>query len=465
MYEEEEEYFSEREFNEDLNAFNAMYRKDDFRFMDSDRLEALIDHFIISSNYKKAKWGVEMALSHFPFNTMFLLRKAQILSANGELKEALEILNELEKMDPTNLELVLTKASSFSQLRDSKNAIRYFNLALELADDMEKDEIYLDLAMEYNNVKDYKSAVKILKRAIAENPKNEVAVYEIAFCYDQLGEYKKAIKCFKDYIDENPYSFTAWYNLANAYLKVDNFEKAIWAYDYSIIINDDFPPAYFNLGNAYLSSSKPRKALECFEKCLEVEGEDALILSYMGECYEDLGELNLAMNCYNRSAILNPQLPEAWLGMGIVNDLEGKAEEAIKLVTKAIDLAPDNASFYHVLAGILEKEERMEDALEVYEKGVKLDDTNEDLALDYLKFLAGEAPYLVESIYESNPGFHNMPELDLIRVYAYYQNQEYTNAYLILDNIINTDADLAKKLFLHYPEAKNISGFRDRIEN
>lgn len=464
MFEEEEDYFSESEFNEDLSAFNRMYRNGDFRFMDSDRLEVLIDHFIISSNYNKAKWGVDMALSHFPFNTMFLLRKAQILSANGELKEALEILNNLEKMDPHNLELVLTKASCFSQLRDAKNAIRFFNLALELADDMEKDEIYLDLAMEYNNIRDFKSSVSILKQAIADNPRNEVAVYEIAFCYDQLGEYKKAIKSFKDYIDENPYSFTAWYNLANAYLKVDNFNKAIWAYDYSILINDDFPPAYFNLGNAYLSNDKPRKALECFEKCLEMEGEDGLILSYMGECYEDLGELHLAMNCYNRSAILSPQLPEAWLGMGIVNDLEGRTEEAIKLVTKAIDLAPENSSFLHVLAGILEKDERSEDALEIYEKGVKLDPKNEDLALDYLKFLAEETPFLVESIYDSTPEFQEMKELDLVRIYAYYQNQEYSNAYLILDNLINKDADLAKKLFLHYPEAKNISGFRDRIE-
>ena len=48
-------------------------------------------------------------------------------------------------------------------------------------------------------------------------------------------------------------------------------------------------------------------------------------------------------------------LPDAWLGLGIVEDLDGKTKEAIVLICKALELDPENASIYHVLAGAYEK--------------------------------------------------------------------------------------------------------------
>jgi len=461
--EEEEEEFYQDDFTADIEAFNTMYKNGTFQYMDGDKLEMIIDHFMMSNAYSKARWGIDNALINFPFSTTFKLRKAQILSALGELKEALETLTEIEKLEGLSLELILTKAACFNQLRDSKSAIKYFKLALDFSEPDERDEIYLDLALEYQNVSDHKSAISVLKEAIKQNPKNEVAVYELAFCHDQIGDYQNAIQSFKKYIDENPYSFTAWYNLANAYLKVENYEKAIWAYDYSIIINDDFPPALFNLGNAYLSFGKVQKALECFEKCLEIEGEDGLILSYMGECYEELGELDLALNCYKRSTTVAPHLGDAWLGLGIVKDLQGHTAEAIKLVERAIELTPENASYYHVLAGVYEKIPEFDKAIEAYRVGTEMDPKNEDMLIDYFKLLVEYNPSLVEELWLLSPEFQYSKELDVIRIYAFWLCNNTVDSILLLDKLVLMDIDLAKKLFLHFPEAKNIEDFTHRI--
>ena len=144
-----------------------------------------------------------------------------------------------------------TKASIFSQLKDSKRAINFFEAALSKAESEDKDAIFLDLAMEHENDGNYKAAVEVLKRAMSHNPANEGAIYELAYCYDQLNDNKNAIKSYSDFIEENPYSYTSWYNLGNAYSKAENFEKAVWAYDYCLIINAEFGPAHFNLGNAF----------------------------------------------------------------------------------------------------------------------------------------------------------------------------------------------------------------------
>jgi tetratricopeptide (TPR) repeat protein len=290
-------------------------------------------------------------------------------------------------MESPSMEFLLTKASIFSQIKDSKNAIKFFREALAISEPEDRDEIYLDLAMEYENLNDYRNAVMVLKEAIKSNPHNEGAIYEIAFCYDQLGEYSSAIQCYSDYIDENPYSFTAWYNLGNAYSKVENFDKAIWAYDYCILINEDFGPVYFNLGNAYMSQEKFLLAIEQFHKCMEVDGDDPMALCYIGEAHEQLNELELAAHFYRRSLELAPMLPDAWLGLGIVEDLKGNTKEALVLIHKAAELDPENAGIYHVLAGAYEKLEDLQQAEEFYQLSLALDPSDEECLTNFMELL------------------------------------------------------------------------------
>lgn len=391
MFDDEDDEFFESNLSEDIDRFEAYLKGEPIGFLDSDRLEALIDHYMINSQYTKVKACAEHAISQFPYITLFHLRKAQAMSAIGQLKEALNLLSQIEKWEEPSCEFLLTKASVFSQLRDSKHAIKHFKEALKLSEPEDRDEIYLDLAMEYENCGDYKSAVKVLKEAIAYNSHNEGAIYEIAFCYDQIGEYENAIKCYSDFIDENPYSFTAWYNLGNAYSKLEDYEKAIWAYDYCILINEDFGPVYFNLGSAYLSSEKYTEAIECFEKCMELDGEDPMALSYMGEALEQLNDLTRARKCYEKSIELAPLLPDAWLGLGIISDLEDKTEEALVFLNKAAKLDPENAGIYHVLAGAYEKLGDFAQADEYYQLSLALDSTDEECLTGYIELMMGNS--------------------------------------------------------------------------
>lgn len=387
MFDDEDEEYFEGNLNEDLENFESYLKGGTIGFLDSDRLEALIDHYLINGQYNKAKACAEHAISQFSYNQVFHLRKAQAISAMGQLREALNILTQIEKLESPSMEFLLTKASIFSQIKDTKNAIKFFREALALSEPEDRDEIYLDLAMEYENLNDYRNAVMVLKEAIKSNPHNEGAIYEIAFCYDQLGEYSSAIQCYSDYIDENPYSFTAWYNLGNAYSKVENFEKAIWAYDYCILINEDFGPVYFNLGNAYMSQEKFLLAIEQFHKCMEVDGDDPMALCYIGEAHEQLNELELAAHFYRRSLELAPMLPDAWLGLGIVEDLKGNTKEALVLIHKAAELDPENAGIYHVLAGAYEKLEDMVQAEEFYQLSLALDPSDEECLTNYMELL------------------------------------------------------------------------------
>lgn len=458
---EEEEEFDDGNVHEDLSRFESFLNGGEMGFLDSDRWEALIDHLIIGGHYQKSLLASEEALTQFSYNNLFKLRRAQAFSGVGKLKESIQLLTELERSGYPSFELLLTKASVFSQLKDSNNAIKYFRAALIDAEPDDRDEIYLDLAVEYENINKWKEALEVLKEAILKNPHNEGAIYEIAFCYDQLGEYEKSISCYSSFIDENPYSFTAWYNLGNAYLKIEDFEQAIWAYDYCILINDDFGPVYFNLGNAYLSLDKFTKAIESFETSIALDGDDPMAYCYIGESYEQLEQYDLAKHYYQRSLELAPLLPEAWLGLGIVEDLEGRTKEGLILLQKAAEIAPDNSGIIHVLAGAYEKLEQFELADESYQLALGLDPTDAECLMNYVNLIAvrkslKEAKEFLDTFEQTSPDNDYIP---LLKIDLWWKLGEKIGALELFKQCLELDREHALELFEINSELKNVPEF------
>ena len=448
MFDDEEDASGENYLKEDLERFESYLKDNETVFIDSDRLEAIIDHYLVNGNYSKAKAAADMALAHFSYNGLFSLRKAQALGGLGKLNEALDVLNSIQTFGIPSFEFFLTKASLFSQLKDSKNAIKNYSLAIEEADDEDIDDIYLDIALEYQNLGKFIEAIGILKTAISVNPQNEGALYEIAFCYDQLGDYQQAIACYSQFIDENPFSFTAWYNLGNAHSKLEDYAKATWSYDYSLLINKDFGPAHFNMANAYLSQEKYYKAIEHFNECMRIDGDDASAYCYIGECYEQLNELELSKHNYKRSIELAPMLSEAWLGLGIIEDLEGRTREGIILIEKALEFEPDNSGIMHVLAGAYEKITEYELAKEFYKKSLEINPHDEECLSDYIELLTEESPSHAFEVLQNFIGEHKENSIAaILKVNLYWLRGQREEALHLFSKCLQENDKKAKSIF------------------
>lgn len=464
MFEDQEDEWFGADFNRQLERLNSMYDNDNYEYMDPDQVELILDHLLIANQFKKAKWAAERALDHFPNNNTLLLRKAQAMSLGGELNAALKILNTLERIEKGNLDLALTIAACYSQLRDAESAIKYFKRALNIASGDEKTEIYIDLAMEYENLDNFHAAVEILNQALKENRLNEAIIYELAYCYEQINEYQKAVECFLLYIDESPYSFTTWYNLGNAYSKMGDNDKAIWAYEYSTLINDDFAPAFYNMANVYMDADNPSEALKSYKKCLEIDGDDGMVYCSLGECYEDLGELERAYDCYEQSTSLLPHLADAWLGKGIISDILGFHPRAIEQISHAIELEGKNVSYWRALANAYENDGQDAKAAETYEKGYEINSNDEELIIDWLVFLAHiDHEETIEKIHEVDELFEK-EEAKLVLSYCHWMLGNRTEAMLLFDEVVESNVGLAKSLFLHFPTLKEIDYFINRLE-
>src|SRR5207248_926066 len=112
----------------------------------------------------------------------------------------------------------------------------------------ELDILYLNIAYVYESWGDYNKAIDNLKLSLADNPQNEVALYEIAFCFEVTERFSESVAFYRHFIDRCPYSYPAWYNLGNVYNRMSEMEKALTAYEYCLLIKEDFAHGHFNHG-------------------------------------------------------------------------------------------------------------------------------------------------------------------------------------------------------------------------
>jgi len=467
--EEEDELFDDQ-FNSELERFETMVQTKGSYYFDSEVLEQIIDHFIIKNQVKQALLAIEFAKEQHPSLTVYDLRKAQIYSTTGQLKESLLILQALEKNDTSNPEIFITKASVFSQLRDHDKAIKYYEKAIEAAEQYEDGEeiedIRFDLALEYENVHDYQSAIKVLTKILETSPENEAAIYEVAYCYERIGNFDKCIEFYNKYIDNNPYSFTAWYNLGNIYFLKDNIEKALWAYDYAIVINEDFSSAHFNMANTYMQTGEYEKALDSYKKCIEIDGEEALTLSYLAESYERLERYDEALHYYQKAKELNPELAEPWLGIGIIKEVQGFTKEALVHLNQAVRFQPENANYRLVYAECLYKDFQIVEAQNELEMAISLETDYVEAIILLATIKEDQDLVLAMKFLEDLP---NLAALDTkVRLYLcalYYKVGRKTDALLLFKGEMNTDRNSAKTLLLYLPEVEQIPDFIQIIES
>ncbi len=338
----------EDELSSTVQRFEDMLDRNDQYFFDVEEFEMLIDHYLDQNEMKKARQVLEYAHQQHPGSVNLLFGEANVMLGLGKLNRALEVLDAIEKLEPFNEEVHLQKAGIYSQLRNYRRAIDHYKKALSLADEG-IDDIYLDLAFEYENCDQFEEAITYLKKALEINPENEAVLYELAYCYDLAEANMASIAFFRQYTNAHPYAFVAWYNLGNSLAREDRAEEALEALDLAIAIDENFSSAYFSKARVLLQMGRFKEAVDCYKETLEFDGPQAITFSYIGECYEKMEQYDQALIHYDQALALDPDWVDAWIGRGIVKDVQKRYKAALVDLEQALKLSPDHgdALFYY----------------------------------------------------------------------------------------------------------------------
>ncbi len=305
-------------------------------FLEEEAFERIIDYFDEKDDLQKAMEAADIGIEQFPFSSVLMIKKADLLLAGRKYLEALQILERAELFDSNDINLFILKTDAYLALDQQAKAAALLEAALLQFEGDEKIELLFELADVYDDYEEFDKIFDCLKLILEEEPNNEEALYKICFWTDFTGRNDESIELHLHIIEEFPYNELAWFNLGAAYQGLRLYEKAIDAYMYAVTIDEKFDYAYRNMGDAYLRLRKFKEAIEVLEKALELSRPEDVIYEAIGHCYHKLGNFALARSNYRKASHLNPEDSKLYYKMALTYINEEQWESAVKQLDSAM---------------------------------------------------------------------------------------------------------------------------------
>lgn len=372
MYQEQ---FSDEGFDdlrELIRQFEKMREGRTHDFLDEDSFEIIINYFDDRNELKSALQAADLAVEQFPFSSLLLLKKADLLIESKRYHEALSHLEKADAFDPGDIYLYILKTDAFLGLQQPAEAEKVLQDALERFSGEDRVELLLEIADVYDDWEEFDKVFDCLKSVLEYEPQNEEALHKICFWAEFTGRLEESIRLHNHIVNEHPYSELAWFNLGVAFQELKLYEKAIDAYQYAIAIHDKFDYAYRNMADAYVRLRKYTDAIETLRRLQEIAKPDDAIFEAIGYCYEKQKKFDQARYNYRKAYHINPNDDKLYFRVGRTYMLELQWAQAIRYISIARKLNPKSCEYCLAIGECYLRTETFKEALAHLLEAVRL---------------------------------------------------------------------------------------------
>ena len=196
---------------------------------------------------------------------------------------------------------------------------------------------------------------------------------------DALREFLKAEKLYSnDYLLHD--------DLGRVYLALGEHQLAIKHFKKALQINPEYTPARNNLGNAYAVTKNWDKAIEQYEIAADslLYATPHYPLANIGFVYYQQKKYDLAKQYYRKSLKVKRDYVGAMHGLGRTYMATGRIADAIEILEKAVNLAPESAFVNYDMGNAYRMNREYQKAITFYNKAAQLQPDSElaDRALE-----------------------------------------------------------------------------------
>jgi len=267
------------------------------------------------------------------------------------------------------------------------------NKAIEIFEELIKMEPnfsdpYANIAVIKKIQKDYKSSFDYLNKALKLDPKNAQYHGNMGNLFREVKNYKQALNAYINAVKLNPKDAMNYNNIGITYEKMNDNNKAIQAYKQAVKVDGTFAKAVNNIGVILYKQKKYQEAADIFEIALKTDPKYYEVHSNRGACLNKLKLYDEAIEELNKAIKHNPKHGGAYTNIGNVYYKIHDYKKAIKMHEKSISLEPDGANAHSNLANAYKQLGYTDKAIKSYKKAIELEPTFEnahfDLATTYL---------------------------------------------------------------------------------
>ena len=321
------------------------------------------------------------------------LQKAQELLAKGSLAEAVTVLRQVVRDDPSNLDAHLSLGTAlalrglrFESLKEIENAI---NLSPNSAKARNQLGVILSRFLEIDGAR------KAFDDALSLEPNYAEAHVNLALILAQTGELRLAHehldRAIVVYGDTQP-AARAYFLRAKVWSAQGNNDNAISDLESAIGLRSEYADAWFDLSQLKHSKGDVDGALAAARKVVELNPKNASAQSWLGRLYlenddptQAVKHLKIARSLGEDDKATLYSLARALRAIGKIEDAKRVEEQVIEMQHLSNRAGKDlfTASGLNEEGLKLEHQGDLTGALEKYRKAVDLDPTGYGFRLNY----------------------------------------------------------------------------------
>jgi arylsulfatase A-like enzyme/predicted Zn-dependent protease len=285
------------------------------------------------------------------FNEISAAKEA---SLDGEFKRAQEIMMGVIRQDPEIIDAYFILGNILFKQKSYPEAIRWLNEALARKPDY--DFVVLNMAISYIEMGNLAAAEKLLTDFVSQFQPDSILYLTLGDINLKQEDYPEAIKFLEECLRINPNSAKAHNNLARVYLILGDEEKALAHVTKARELMPRLRNLHYNLAQIHEAREKLPEAIAAYEAEISQYPDNFNASFNLAFLYRRLHNKAKEEEYLLKTAAVNPEFPLSYLFLGeLYSEREGRAEEAISLLEKAVSLGLDQKHLklaYYLLAKI-----------------------------------------------------------------------------------------------------------------
>jgi tetratricopeptide (TPR) repeat protein len=197
-----------------------------------------------------------------------------------------------------------------------------------------------------------------------------------------IGRFDVAQVEFEQGIRYNPQSAEMHYNLGKLLSMQDNWENARKEFEAALRIDSSYIEAIDALGLTLEALGDDAGAVSSYQKAIalnaERKGNFTSAQVNLSAYYNRTSDPAKALEYANGALELDPKSDRAWFQKGKADEGQGRLDDAVDAVNRAISYNPRASSYYYVLAGLYRRLGKTEESRKALDSFSRLDkETNE----------------------------------------------------------------------------------------
>lgn len=277
-------------------------------------------------------------------------------------------------LKPDDSSVILRAADFHAAGRTQGRAIELYQKILDIQPNADPVRIKMALCLAQG---DRAKAIEVLEQVVKKEPLSYQIFTLIGEICEEMGDLKKAMTNYELSLSANPNQILPHQKIVMLQLRKKNYDEA--AKQLALMQSKFFStaPIQYFYGLAYSDLKNFPRALVAFEEAIRLSSSHPDLLNgvfrfHYGAALERAGKFDEAVEQFRKAIALKPDYADAYNYLGFMfADKNINILEAEQLIRTSLTYEPDNAAFLDSMGWVLYRQGKFDQALEYLQRAIQ----------------------------------------------------------------------------------------------